>query len=327
MRKMKKLISMIMISALMGLSLMLGACSADTSETGVVRIGGLKGPTSMGLLYMKEVSENAAANGATSAGYEFAMATSADELLPMIIKGELDIALVPTNVAAILYNKTEGNIAVIDVNTLGVLSIVTADPCILSIADLKGKTIYMTGKGTTPEYSLRYVLEKNGLNAADVTLEFKSEPTEVASVLSSDDNAVGLLPQPFVTAACASNDKLRIAVNLADEWEDMVTGVTVVRKDFLEKNHAAVTKFIDEHKDSVVGINLDPEHGASLAVEASIVAKEPIALKAIPNCNIVCIDGTMMKDMVSSYLEVLFEKDPSSVGGKLPGEDFYFVEN
>lgn len=317
---------------------MLSACAAGNTSSEVIRVGGLKGPTSMGLLYLKEAADVTSGDEQSSDdykitmtnvlnNYEFTMATAADELLPLIIKGELDIALVPTNVAAILYNKTEGNIAVIDVNTLGVLSIVTADPSISSIADLKGKTIYLTGKGTTPEYSLRYVLEENGLTDSDVIFEFRSEPTEVASILASDENAIGLLPQPFVTAACMQNDKLRIAVKLSDEWEDMVTGVTIVRKDFLEKNPDAVAKFIEEHKDSVVNINLDPEHGAKLAVESSIVAKEPIALKAIPECNIVCIDGSAMKDMVSSYLEVLFDKDPSSVGGKLPGEDFYFVEN
>lgn len=297
--------------------LILSACSAKPKSETAVRVGGLKGPTSMGLLFMKE----------NSANYEFTMATSADELLPMLIKDELDIALVPTNVASVLYAKTEGNIAVIDINTLGVLSIVTASDDIKSVSDLKGQTIYMTGKGTTPEYSLRYVLEQNGLSDSDVTLEFKSEPTEVASVLASDEKAIGLLPQPFVTAACMQNDKLKTVIDLSDEWSSMVTGVTVVSKTFLNENPEAVKQFIEDHMESASAINDNPEHGATLAVEASIVAKEPIALKAIPKCNIVCIAGSEMKDMVSEYLNVLYAKDQSSVGGALPDEEFYFIEN
>ena len=298
-------------------------------ETPGLRIGGMKGPTSMGLLFMKEEAENSE----NPEGYAFTMVTGADELLPMMIKGELDIALVPANVAAVLYQKTEGGVAVIDINTLGVLYMVSGDGEIGQPEDLRGKTIYLTGKGTTPDYVLHYILRENGLQEGDYTLEYKSEPTEVAALLAEKPEAVGLLPQPFVTVACAQNENLQVVMDMNEQWSllqgeggsRMVTGVTVVRREILDAYPEAVETFLQNHKDSAKAINEDAEKGAELVVAAGIIGKAPIAQKAIPNCNITYIDGAEMKQALSGYLEVLFEQDASSVGGKLPGEDFYYV--
>ncbi|MBE5882990.1 MAG: ABC transporter substrate-binding protein [Lachnospiraceae bacterium] len=315
--------------------LMVGAIAVmngkkSEEETSALHIGSLKGPTSMGLLYLMEESEEGKAENA----YHFTMATTADELLPLMVKGELDIALVPANVASILYNKTEGGITVIDVNTLGVLYMVSGDTALQSISDLKGKTIYLTGRGTTPDYVLQYLLKENGLSAEDCALEYKSEATEVAALLAENPDAIGLLPQPFVTAACAQNEKLNIVLDMTAEWDKvqgesgsrMVTGVTVVRNQILEDNEKAVKTFLAEHAESTAAINDNPEAGAKLVVEAGIVAKEPIAQKAIPYCYIVSITGTEMQQSVSAYLQVLYEQSPDSVGGSLPGEDFYYCE-
>lgn len=306
---------------------------AEDREAVDIRVGSLKGPTSMGILFLMEKAEN----GETADNYEFQMATAADELLPLMVKGELDIALVPANVAAVLYQKTEGGVAVVDINTLGVLYVVTGTAEIESVADLKGKTIYLTGKGTTPEASLRYVLESNGLTEADYTLEFKSEATEVAAVLAENPDAIGLLPQPFVTAALMQNDALQVVLDLNEEWmrveneikdgisNGMVTGVTVVRKAFLEEHPEAVEAFLEEHALSAAAINEDIETGAALAVEAGIVAKEPIAQKAIPECNITCVTGEDMRSDLSAYLDVLVGFDAELVGGQLPEDDFYYL--
>ena len=298
------------------------------SEPVTMRVGAMKGPTSMGLLFLMEEAKA----GNTQDTYDFTMATAADELLPLMIKGELDIALVPANVAAVLYQKTDGGVTVIDINTLGVLYFVTGDESIQSIADLKGKTIYLTGKGTTPEASIRYVLKQNGLTEADYILEFKSEATEVAAVLSSNPNAIGFLPQPFVTAALMQNEALRVVLDMNEEWmkiqkdgSGMVTGVTVVRNAFLEENEEAVQRFLEAHEKSAAAINADVAKGATLAVEAGIVAKEPIAKKAIPECNITCVTGTQMKNALSKYLDVLAQFSEQVVGGNVPGEDFYYI--
>jgi NitT/TauT family transport system substrate-binding protein len=295
-----------------------------------MKIGSLKGPTSMGLVYlMKQSEEGKAAND-----YSFTMYTTADELLPLITKGELDIAMVPANVASVLYNKTNGAISVIDVNTLGVLYIVSGDEGIKSLQDLKGKTIYMTGKGTVPEYVLSYLLKSNNLEyGKDVKVEFKSEPTEVASILAQDPSAIGLLPQPYATAAMLQNQQLKIVLDLTQQWNSiqgkggstLVTGVTVIRNEFLKENEAAVKTFLKEYKSSTDYVNTNVAEAAQLVVAKEIVAKAPIAEKAIPYCNITYMDGEDMKAALSGYLQVLFDQNPTSVGGKLPGEDFYYI--
>lgn len=306
----------------------MGAENTATTDGTVVRVASLKGPTSLGLLFLMDKADK----GETSNTYDFQMATGADEILPLMVKGDLDIALVPANVASVLYHKTQGGVEVIDINTLGVLYMVSGEDGLKNFTDLKGRTIYLTGKGTTPDYVLQYLLTANGMSVDDVTLEYKSEATEVASVLAEDSTAIGLLPQPFVTAACMQNDALKVIFDLNEEWnkvqgEDgssMVTGVTVVRREFLEENEDAVKSFLEDHKASAEAINADPATGASLAVQAQIVAKEPIAQKAIPNCNITYIDKAEMKQALSGYLKVLFHQDSQSIGGGLPESDFYY---
>ena len=330
--KNKRMIKTLKImAAVLVLLCMMAGCAGKMQEeaTGLVRVGSLKGPTSMGLLVLMEEDQKGEVEGA----YEFTMTTQADELLPLMVKGELDIALVPANVAAVLYQRMEGELAVIDINTLGVLYMVTGDDSIKSVEDLKGRTIYLTGKGTTPDYVLHSILEGNNIAANDYTLEYKSEATEVAALLAQNPDAVGLLPQPFVTAACMQNTALSVVLDMNEEWEKlqgevgsrMVTGVTVVRKAFLKEHEEAITQFLKEHKESVDAINADPAKGAALAVEAGIVAKEPIAQKAIPACNISYIDGEEMKQALSGYLKVLVEQNPESVGGALPTDDFYYI--
>ena len=322
----KKIIALCAVLAAM--ASVTAGCGKATDTT-QIRIGSLKGPTSMGLLFLMDEAEKGEAEG----NYAFTMATQADELLPLMVKGEMDIALVPANVASVLFNKMEGQLAVIDINTLGVLYMVTGDSSIESVEELKGRTIYLTGKGTTPDYVLHYIMSENGMTESDYTLEYKSEASEVAALLAEKPDAVGLLPQPFVTAACMQNEALGVVLDMNEEWTKlqgeggsrMVTGVTVVRKEFLEEHEAAVKNFLKEHEESAAAINEDAGTGASLAVAAGIVAKEPIAQKAIPACNITYIQGDEMKQALSDYLEVLFEQNPESVGGVLPGEDFYYI--
>lgn len=302
--------------------------AATTDQDVTVRVGSLKGPTSMGLVELMDRAQK----GETDCGFDFTMVTAADELLGKMVSGDLDIALLPANVASVLYNKTEGQVAVIDINTLGVLDIVASDDTIKSIADLKGKTLYLTGKGTTPDYVIRYLLAAYGLTEEDVALEYKSEPTEVAAVLKEQPDAIGLLPQPFVTAAMAQNENLKLVLDLTKEWQNvqgeggsqLVTGVTVVRRQFLEEQEAVVAYFLDEHKASAAFTADQPDQAAELIAAAGIIEKAPVAKKALPYCNIVSISGEEMKTALSGYLQVLFDQEPKSIGGKLPGDDFYY---
>lgn len=309
--------------------LLLAGCGGNEEPT-VIRVGSLKGPTSMGLVELM----NQDAAGTSQNDYEFTMEAAADTLLGLMVQNELDIALVPANVASVLYQKTEGNICVIDINTLGVLYMVSADTTITDIASLEGRTIYLTGKGTTPDFVIQYLLAKNGVDINNVTLEYKSEATEVAAVLAENPDAVGLLPQPFVTSALQQNDSLSMVLDLTQEWNRiqngenagvLVTGVTIVRKAFLEENPEAVAIFMEEHKNSAEFATTNVEQAAEYVAQYGIVGNAQIAAKAMPYCNIVYIDGAEMKDALSGYLTVLFEQDPTAVGGALPGEDFYYI--
>ncbi len=341
-RKMTRKKALALLISLLLLVTVFGSCGTDATtsaskksgseaalEGATVRIGSLKGPTSLGLLSLMSDADA----GETTNSYEFTLATGADELLPLMIKGELDIALVPANVASTLYAKMEGELEVIDINTLGVLYIVSADDSVSSIPDLAGRTVYLTGMGTTPDYCLQYLLSCYGLSTDDVTLEYKSEASEVAAVLVADETAIGLLPQPYVTSACMQNDALAVLIDLNAVWSEiqgedgssMVTGVTVVRKAFLEENPDAITLFLADHAASVAAVNADPAAFAAVAVDKGILGSEAIATKAIPNCNLVCITGEDLQRALSGYLQVLYDFSPDTIGGALPGEDFYYA--
>ena len=304
--------------------------SAAPAEETVVRIGGLKGPTTMGLVKLMQDAENGEAQNA----YEFTMVTAADELTAMVAGDQVDIALLPANVASVLYHKTNQNVSVIDINTLGVLYLVSGDTSITSLDQLAGKTVYLTGKGTTPDYVFNYLLSSAGLSAEDVTLDFRSEATEVAAILAENPEAVGLLPQPFVTVALSQNDALSIIMDLTEEWDKLqaedsnsrlVTGVTIVNNDFLSSHPDMVDAFLEEHEASALYTDNHPAEAAELIAAAGIVAKAPIAEQALPYCNITCITGEDMKEALSGYLEVLYEQAPESVGGSLPDDAFYYI--
>ncbi|MGN0326311.1 MAG: ABC transporter substrate-binding protein [Lachnospiraceae bacterium] len=315
--------------------LALTACGAAENAEGqveeqlTVRVGSLKGPTSIGLVRLMEQSSN----GETGNNYEFTMETAADALLGKMMQGELDIALVPANVASVLFHKTEGGISVIDINTLGVIYMVSADTSIDSMEDLVGKTVYLTGKGTTPDFALQYLLSANGISVDDVTLEYKSEATEVAAVLAENPDAVGLLPQPFVTAATKQNEALSVVLDMTEQWnlvqgEDgstLVTGVTIVRNDFLAEHEAAVQAFLADHKASAEYANTETAATAELVVAQGIIEKAPVAEAAIPFCNIVYMDGEEMKEALSGYLKVLEEQNAEFIGGSVPEDGFYYI--
>ena len=299
----------------------------ETVEGIDINLAGMSGPTSMGLVGMLDKS----AKGETVNNYNFTMAGAADEITPKLVKGELDIAAVPANLASVLYNNTEGKIQILAINNLGVLYVVEQGETIKSFADLKGNTIYSTGKGTTPEYALNYLLTQNGVDpAADVTLEWTSEAAEIVAMLKQNPDAIAVLPQPFVTAAQSQVEGLKVALSFNDEWNalgngsSLVTGVIVARKAFVEENPAQVAAFLDEFKASTEYINTNVEEAAVL-VENLIGVKAGVAKKAIPNCNIKFFEGEEMKTVVSGYLQTLFDQNPKAVGGKMPADDFYYA--
>ena len=296
---------------------------AEETADGALRVAGLKGPTTMGLVNLMA--------GEDAADYDFEMYGKADEIVPQLVKGELDAAAVPANLAATLYQKTNGAIEVACINTLGVLYVVENGETVNSVEDLKGKTIVTTGKGTTPEYVLRYILTENGVDPDnDVTLDFYSEATEALAQLQAGTSTIAMLPQPFVTSALAQVEGLRVALDMNEEWEKvagskLVTGVLVARKDAVEADPARFAAFMDGYKASVEAANTDLENTAALCEQYGIVAKAALAQKALPNCNIVFETGDEMKTDLETYFNVLYAADPTSVGGQLPADDFYYA--
>lgn len=291
-------------------------------------IAALKGPTAMGLVKLMRDSESGETSGND---YTFTLAGSADEVTPALIKGELDMACVPANLAAVLYNKTEGEIKVLAVNTLGVLYIVENGESVRSMADLKGKTIVAAGKGSTPEYALRYLLAENGIDPdSDVTIDWKSEHSECVAALASGQATIALLPQPFVTVAQGKIEGLRMALDLNAEWDalgngsSLITGVIVARRAVVEENPAAVNEFLKDYAASVDYVNANTADAATLIGEYGIV-DAAVAEKALPYCNIVCLTGADLLEALPGYLEVLYNADPAAVGGEMPDNSFYFA--
>ena len=314
------------------------AAGSDAVEESVtVRVAALKGPTAMGLVALMQQSDAAQAamegkETVVSAGtlYDFTLAASADEVTPALLQGELDVACIPANLAAVLYQKTQGQIVTLAVNTLGVLYIVENGNAVESLADLKGKTIVAAGKGSTPEYALRYLLTENGIDPdADLTIDWKSEHSECVAALAQGAATIALLPQPFVTVAQGKIEGLRMALDLTAEWDKLdngsglITGVAVARKAFVEEHPAAVEDFLRAYAASVEWVNANTAEAAAAIGDYGIV-DAAVAEKALPYCNIVCLTGSEMEAKLSGYLQVLFDADPTSVGGAAPGDDFYY---
>lgn len=291
-----------------------------------MRVASLKGATTMGIVNM--MYDDSLGNYKDKT--EFSILTAADEIVSAIVKKEVDIALVPANVAAILYKKTEQQIKVIDINTLGVLYIVDRDGSVKSISDLEGKDLYMTGKGTTPDYALQYLMSKCGVDSSKVNITYCSEAAEVITQMENNKSAVGLLPQPFVTTAIMKDENLKIALDLTEEWDkvsngsQLVTGVTIVRKEFLENKPEAVEAFMNAHKKSVEFSKNDLETTAQRIEEKGIV-KAGVVMKAYDMCHITCITGNEMQKALSGYIQALLDIDASTVGGSLPDNSFYYI--
>ena len=312
---MKKIVALLLICLLS-----LSACALADEP---VRVAALKGPTAMGLVQLFDTHAE---------DYDVLIAGAADEVTPKLIQGQLDIAAVPVNLGSVLYNRTEGQVQLIAINTLGVLYVVEkGGETVNSMEDLKGKTIYATGKGNTPEYALAYLLSQHGIDiASDVTMEWKSEPTEVVALMAQSENAVAMLPQPYVTVAGAQVEGLRVALNLTEEWDKLdngsrlITAGIIVRKAFAEEHPDKVAAFLEQFAESAAYANENVAETAAL-VEKYIGVKAPIAQKALPACNIVCIAGEDAAAILPGYLQTLYDLNPAAVGGALPGADFYWV--
>ena len=303
-----------------------------------VHLGLLSGPTGMGAAKM--LADNDEAYAQVEAGtyeegtllrYEVTLGSDpANDIVPRLTNGELDIAAIPTNLAATLYNRTDGGIKLLALNTLGVLHILENGDTVNSLADLEGRTLYATGQGSNPEYVLNYLLEANGLDpAADVDIQWLASE-ELTARMASGDIDLCMLPVPAATTVMMQNSDVRDAIDLNDAWTEsgaqgtFTMGCLVARTEWLEDNSELVPGILEEYAASIDYANSNPEEAAALIEQYGIVPKAAVAQAAIPQANMVCITGEDMKG-IADYYQVLFDADPTSIGGAIPGEDFYYI--
>ena len=308
----------------------LAGCQSKDAE--VINVGVLKGPTGIAAVQMMEQYEL----GNIEGNYKFHIFSTPDEVNAKVISGELDIAAVPTNAASVLYNRTNGEIQVAAVHTLGTIYVIENGNTIKTLADLKGKKIAVSGQGATPEYAIKYILTANGFDLEkDIEIEFKSEHAELATLLTAGTVTIGLLPEPNVTAVLMNNKDTHIALNMTDEWvkaaqltnaegSELTTGVMIVNKDFAEKNKEAFDRFLSDYEQSILYVNNNIAEAAVLCEKFGIIPKAAVAENAIPNCSITYIEGDDMKAAVKGYLSTLFGLNPQSIGGNMPDDDFYY---
>jgi NitT/TauT family transport system substrate-binding protein len=304
----------------------------EALEGADVNLAVLAGPTGIGAASLMEANDA----GETVNHYTFTVASAPDEVVAGIANGSLDLAAVPTNLASTLFAKTNGGVQVVALNTYGVLYILENGETVNSFADLKGKTIYATGQGSNPEYVLEYLLDQNGLtwsldgSEADVQLQFMAADELTAGMVSGQYDLC-MLPVPAVTAVTVQNPDVRVAMDLTAEWDKLgvdgklTQGCIVVTTKFAEEHPDAVKAFLQEYEASINAVIDDPAHAGELCEQYGIVAKAPIATKAIPSCNLCCVTGADIRPAIEPFFQVMFDANPKSIGGAMPGDDFYFV--
>jgi len=297
-------------------------------ESATIRVGALRGPTALGLLHLMDAHER----GDTTNDYVFELLGSPDEISPRLVRGDIDIAAVPGNLAAVLYDRMDGDVQVLAVVTLGVLHIVDTSGEIHSVSDLAGRTIFASGEGATPEFALNYVLTQNGLiPGEDVNIEFRVEHAEIAALLETGHAEIALLPEPFVSTVLARIDGLRLALDLTEEWNrvqpdyGLIMSVVLVRREFLENNPEAVTAFMAEYAESIAFMTGNISAGAQLAVDFGIIPSVAIAEAALPRTHMVFLTGEEMRRNLIGFYAVLYDANPASIGGEMPSENFFFA--
>lgn len=322
---MKKIMAAILcVALLLGV---LGACGKQNSPDSV-SVATIKGPSSLATLQIMDNSKNGKAKG----NYDFTMVQRLGEAATKLTNGEVDIAALPTNVAATLNAKTGGNVQIIAIDILGVLDILTGeDVQINSVEDLKGKTIYSSGQGATPEFALNFILESYGLDPkTDVTINYTQDYTTLATQMIVGSADIALVAEPFATQVVDNNPKIKKALDMTKEWEKVTHGDSVLtmgclaaNRDYVASHPQEINTFLDEYKKSVAFVNGNTAQASQICEKYGIMGAS-IAMDAIPNCNVVDMEGSEMQQKADGFLKILYDQNPQSIGGKLPDETFYY---
>ena len=322
---MRRKLGIALVAVILSLLVSVPVFSNPASE---VRLGVLKGPTGIGASRLLALNEA----GESHNRYSVTVLAEATDMIAQIAAGQLDIAAIPTNAAASLYNKTNGDVRLVALNTAGVLYILENGNTVGSISDLRGKTIYAVGQGSNPEYVLRFILSGNGIDPdKDVEIVFM-DSAELTTRAASGSIGVCMLPVPAVTTVLIKNPDMRIALDMTEEWDNLGTGsmltmgCVVVREDFLKEHPAEVRFFLEEYGKSIAWVKENVAEAGELCAAYGIVPSAAVAKKAIPDCNLIFVSGDDIRPALEGYLKVLFDSNPKAIGGKMPGDDFYSLD-
>lgn len=315
-----KKIALLLLALLLLVSL--AACKkAEPKLTEPIRIMTLNGTTGFGMAGL--IAENA---GSEKPKYSVSVETDAANVTAALVSGSVDIAALPTNAASVLYGKTQGGVRCLALNTRGVLYLLAdGDGDFASLSDLEGQTVYVPAQN--PSFIFAALCEKAGVN---VTVDNTyAQPADLRTALAAGEISLAVLPEPMVTAACAARSSLRVLLDLTAEWDkvfpagSLVQGCVVVRAAFADEHPDAVRQFLADYEASVALLTADPDKAAQSIEEAGIFPTAAVAKKALPRCNVCFLTGEEMKAAMSGYLEIMLGAAPASVGGSLPGDDFY----
>ena len=301
------------------------AAAETAAPAAPVNVMVLNGTTGFGMANLMD----AAARGEAAQDYNFTVETDASNIVAALVNGSADIAALPTNAAAAVYNKTQGNVQVLALNTLGVLYLVTDGSVkVESMADLEGQTVYAPAQN--PSFIFQHIVDANGVENVTIDNTY-AQPADLNTAVAAGEVSIAVLPEPMVTVAKSKNPDLVVALDLTAEWDkvsepgSLVQGCVVVRKDFVQENAAAVQTFLGEYGASIEALTADVEGTAAKIEACGIFAKAAVAAKAIPNCNVCFITGAEMQEALSQFLTIMHGVAPASVGGSIPGDDFYCV--
>lgn len=304
------------------LIVLLASCAAGTQQPQTpaqpIKVATLAGPTGMGIV---QLIDNEA--------YEVEIYNTPDQITPKVISGEVDVATIPSNVAAVLYNKMQGGIKIVAVNTMGVLYILENGDSVNNIGDLPGKVLYSTGQGATPEYAIDKIIAHNGID--NVEVKYMGAHADLANAMAAGDVDLALVPEPFVSTILAKNPDVSVKIDLNDEWRKifgddagMPMGVTIVSSAFADDSEA-MQRLIRDYGESVEYVVNETEKAAVDIAAKEIVGTKEIAKSAIPRCGISFVTDAACAKILDNYFELMYLSNPDSVGGHIPGEDIYFI--
>ena len=297
------------------------------SEPVNVTIAGLKGPTSIGMIKM--IDEKALKSDKYNV--EYIQESAPDSLTGKIINGDIQISSVPINLASVLYNKTQGKVQLLAVNTIGNLYIVGTED-ISSVSQLEGKTLGMSAKGSTPDFAMNYILKQAGLEGK-TELNYALDHATLAQSVIAEDTRVALLPQPFVTQTTLKNPNVKMLIDLNEAWNDatggkseLFTGCIIINKEFAENNPEFVDEFLKQYENSVNWVLKNQKEASVLTAKHEIMPDAVLVEKALPYCGITFRKAAEAKESLNNFYQILFDSNPASVGGSMPDDEFYFKE-